>query len=383
MTAMKKVLVAAGGVAAIASSGVATFILIRRAPKRQEFRESTGWTSAYASASRAQSASKRMPNSPPNPASAAAAPKPAARPIDSSQPAPAPGFFGGVKEVFSEFSADDVMTQAAALAFYTGLSLAPLLTIVAWAARVFLPQNNKYDVAKVFSQVMGKQAYEPINSILEPATQQASKGMTIAGMVSIGLVALSASGVFGQVQSALNTIWHVQAKPSNGLVGFIQKRVLSLGMLLSILFLLLVSLVVSTMLQGRLKVEGESANTILAIVINNVGTVGVFTVLFALMFKFVPDAKINWKSVWVGGAVAALLFAAGKLGLSIYLGKGDYETSYGAVVGSFVALLVWVYYSAIILLIGAEATKVYARRQGNALQPDKHAVRVIQTTEPA
>lgn len=365
---LKKILVLLGSSAALAGGGWATYVLARRAPKRAAFREKTGWQPAYRK---------------PVPATPEKVPQPVAKPIEPAKPESAqPGFVGSIKELFAEFSTDDVMTQAAALAFYTGLALAPLLTIAAWAANVFLPSDDKYNVAHAFSQVMGAQAYKPIEDLLQPATQQAGKGMTAAGLVSIALVALSASGVFGQVQSAMNVIWHVQAKPSNGLVGYLKKRVLSLGMLATILFLLLLSLVVSAMLQGRLRTAGETAGTILSVVINNVATIGVFGVLFAMMFKFVPDAKIGWRPVWVGGFIAAFLFAAGKLGLSIYLGQGSYETSYGAAVGSFVALLVWVYYSAVMLLIGGEATKVYARRHGHALQPDAHAVRVVQMTEP-
>lgn len=305
------------------------------------------------------------------------------RTIQSADPKPKPGFIGAIKEVIYEFLNDDVMTQAAALAFYTGLALAPILTLAAWAARVFMPTNQKYDVALAFSKVMGQQAYAPIEQLLKPATQQASSGWNVAGLISIAIVAFSASGVFGQVQAALNSIWHVQARPSNGVVGFIQKRVVSLGMLGTILFLLFASVVVSTTLQGRLTADGQDEKTLVALVFNNVMTVALFTVLFAVMFKFVPDAKIGWKPVWVGGLISAVLFAIGKAGLAIYLGRGSYETSYGAAVGSFVALLVWVYYSGVILLIGAEATEVYARRRGHALEPDAHAVRVIQTTEPA
>ncbi|MGC4032713.1 MAG: YihY/virulence factor BrkB family protein [Tepidisphaeraceae bacterium] len=353
----------------LASAGGLSYWLARRAPVRKAYRESIGWQSvAYA-----------RPMEPPAP-TPPAAPRPTT--IRSADPHPKPGFIGGVKETFYEFMNDDVMTQAAALAFYTGLAIAPLLTIVTWTARVFLPPNQKWDIAKAFSDVMGKQAYKPIEQLLGPTSQQAELGMTAAGLTSIALVAVSASGVFGQVQSALNSIWHVQAKPTNGLIGYLKKRVLSLGMLASILFLLLMSMVISTLLQGRITVAGDTWGNLLAVIGNNVMSVAIFTVVFAGMFKFVPDAKIGWREVWVGGFIGALLFSIGKFGLSFYLGRGSYETAYTAAIGSFVALLVWVYYSAVILLVGAEATEVYARRRGQPLRPDDHAVRVITLTDP-
>ena len=308
---------------------------------------------------------------------------PNAAPIKSADPSPKPGLFGAMKEVYYEFSNDDVMTQAAALAFYSGLAFAPLLTLAVWAMRIFFGDASKQKVADSFKQVIGDKAAQPLGDLLNIGSNSPSGGMTLAGIVSIVLVAFSASGVFGQVQSALNSIWHVQSKPGNGMLGFVQKRTLSLGMLLSILFLLMTSLIVSTGLQTFLGKFGGGETTAVLIALNNVVSIGLFTVLFAMLFKYVPDAKIGWKPVWVGGLLSAVLFTLGKYGLGIYLGKGSYQNSYGAVIGSFVALLVWVYYSSIILLIGGEATEVYARRKGQQLQPDKHAVRVVQTTEPA
>lgn len=379
----KKTSIVAASAAAVAASGGLVWLLKKRAPQRHAYRQSIGWTGVAGIPQRElkqmrTNMSASVSRSPTTPTQTAGQEKP----IETADPKPKPGFIGSVKETVYEFLNDDVMTQAAALAFYTGLAMAPLLTIVAWAAKVFLPDNDKYNVALAFSQVMGKQAYAPIEELLEPASKQASTDFTLAGIVSIVLVAISASGVFGQVQAALNNIWHLQARPTNGIIGYIKKRVLSLGMLASIMFLLLASLVVSATLQGRITTSGDSWQNIAMIVVNNVASLIVFTGVFAAMFKFVPDAKIDWKPVLVGGFIAAILFSLGKLGLSIYLGRGSYETSYGAAVGSFVALLVWVYYSAIILLIGAEATEVYARREGHALRPDEHAVRVITTTDP-
>ena len=302
--------------------------------------------------------------------------------FESADPHPKPGFLGGLKEIYYEFSNDDVMTQSAALAFYSGLAFAPLMTVAVWATKVFFGPESKMKVVDAFKAVIGPQAAEPLKQLLDPASKQAGASMTVAGIISIVLVIFSASGVFGQLQAALNAIWHVEAKPSSGMMGFIRKRLLSMGMLMSILFLLMVSLVISTMIQGVVGTSGDDTSVVIDI-LQNVVSVGIFTALFALLFKYVPDAKISWRPVWMGGFISAVLFVIGKFGLSIYLGRGSYENSYGVAVGSFVALLVWVYYSAIILLIGAEATEVYARRHGEGLKPSEHAVRVEKKTEPA
>jgi membrane protein len=288
-----------------------------------------------------------------------------------------PGVVGAVKEVAAEFSEDDVMTQAAAIAFYAGLAVAPLLTVIVWITQVVLGPNAKLKIVDAFQTVVGSQAAAPIKELLDPASEQAKDGMTLAGTVSILILAFSASSVFGQLQSALNSIWDVKAKPGNSILGFINQRLLSLGMLLSIFFLLMVSLALSAGLQAFTGKLGGDEKGWLWLILEQVVSVGVFTAVFAGLFKFVPDAKISWRAVWAGGFISAVLFAIGKFGLGLYLGRGSYESSYGVAVGSFVALLVWVYYSSIIVLVGAEVTEVYARRHGHAIEPSEHAVRVI------
>lgn len=290
---------------------------------------------------------------------------------------PQPGVVGAVKEVAAEFSEDDVMTQSAAIAFYAGLAVAPLLTVIVWITQAVLGPEGKGKIVQAFETVVGAAAAAPIRELLNPASEQAKAGMTLAGTVSILILAFSASSVFGQLQSALNSIWDVKAKPGNSILGFINKRLLSLGMLLSIFFLLMVSLVLSAGLQAFTGKLGGDEEGWLWTVLEQVVSVAVFTAVFAGLFKFVPDAKITWRAVWTGAFISAVLFAVGKFGLGLYLGRGSYENSYGVAVGSFVALLVWVYYSSIIVLIGAEVTEVYARRHGHAIEPSEHAVRVV------
>jgi membrane protein len=286
------------------------------------------------------------------------------------------GIVAGVKETFSHFSDKDAMSQAAAVAFYAGLSLAPILTVVAWIARNVFGGNSKQSIVQAFSNVLGAQAAEPIKQILDPASKQAEQSLTISGIISLILVVLSASGVFGQLQSALNNLWSVKAAPTADVWSYVQKRLFSVGMLLSILFLLLVSMVISAVVQGFIGTNGHgwwmvALNTAISLVL--------FTGLFGLMFRYVPDAKIRWRDVWVGGLISAVLFVIGKFGLGLYLGRGSYESSYGAAIGSFVALLVWVYYSSTILFVGAVATEVYARRHGNPVEPETFAEK---TNEP-
>lgn len=291
-----------------------------------------------------------------------------------------PGVIGFATETLGEFSDDDVMTQAAALAFYSGLALAPLLTIAAWIARGIFGDQSKAEIVDAFGKVAGNTATQPIGALLNPASDEAAKGLTVAGIVSILLVAISASGVFAQLQSALNVVWDVKAKPGAGIMDYVRKRLFSLGMLLSILFLLMLSVVVSAALQAFMG-EHESSSSVVWTVTNFVIGLAVFWGLFAALFKYVPDVKVGWRPILVGAGVSAALFSLGRFGLAFYLGRGSYETTYGSAVGSFVALLVWVYYSAIILLIGAEVTQVYARRNGERVESEAHAVRVMTKTK--
>ena len=288
----------------------------------------------------------------------------------------APGFIGTLKELYTEFSDDDVMTQAAALAFYTGLAIAPLLTLAVWVMRLVAGDAAKQRIVEAFGEVIGAQAAAPIKSLLDPASAHASSSLNLGAVISLVILIVSASGVFVQLQAALNVIWDVKQKAGNGLITFVKARLVSIGMLFTLIFLLMVSLVLSAALQGFVGLTGAGTGIVL-VVINNIFSVALFTALFAMLFRFVPDVKIRWQPVWVGALISALLFAAGKYALAFYLGRASYESSYGVAVGAFVALLTWVYYSAIILLIGAEATQVYARRHGERVEADEHAVRIV------
>jgi membrane protein len=286
--------------------------------------------------------------------------------------------FGLLKDAFKEWREDKADRLAASLAYYTIFSLAPLVLIaIAIAGLVF---GREAAQGQIFGQLQGLLGPEAAGTIEASVanSQKKEAGLFSAG---IGLVVLlwSASNVFGQLQDALNTIWEVAPKPGAGIKAFIQKRVLSMGMVLAIGFLLLVSLVLSAGLSavgnflGGLLPGGEA----LWQVVNFVVSFGIVTALFAAIYKVLPDAEVQWSDVWVGAAVTALLFVIGKLLIGLYLGHASVGSTFGAA-GSLVVLLVWVYYSAQILFFGAEFTQAYARRFGSRIEPSEGAVKVTE-----
>ena len=185
---------------------------------------------------------------------------------------------------------------------------------------------------------------------------------------------IGASGVFAQLQSALNTVWNVRVKPGAGIWEFVRKRLLSFGMVLSIGFLLLVSLIISTVVSAisKLDVQFISNFTPAWQIINLLVSFSLITLLFAFIYKYLPDVKIGWKDVWVGAIITALLFILGKYLIGLYLGRSSLGSAYGAA-GSLIVFLAWVFYSAQILLFGAELTQVYTRRYGSKIRPVRHA----------
>ncbi|HZW06540.1 MAG TPA: YihY/virulence factor BrkB family protein [Phycisphaerales bacterium] len=275
-----------------------------------------------------------------------------------------------MRGVLSDFSADDAMSLAASVAFYTALSFAPLVLLVVTIGG-FLGDREKNDLVEMFAAQLGPAAAKTADTVVETAQAQTPRGEWWRIAASSAGLLVTASGVFAQLQASLNRVWDVQAKPGQGFWGFIRKRLLSMGMVLSILFVLLVSLVVSAIV-GRYT---SALTEALGWIGDTAAAVIVSTVAFALMFKVLPDVKIGWRDVWIGALITAGLFTAGKAGLAVYLDKGSVGASYGAAAGGLIALLVWVYYSCTILLLGAEITQRYARLHGRGLQPSEHAVR--------
>ncbi len=286
-----------------------------------------------------------------------------------------PGLWSATKEVVHEFFADDATTLAASLAFYTGLSMAPILILLLWIASWFGDSAQLHLVSQV-DRLMGATAAEALHLVLENADNRPDVA-NAAGWFGLGVLLFSASSVFAQLQHALNLTWGVRARPGLGLMSLVRKRLLSMGMVLTIGFLLLVSLALSALLSlldvaspGDLGVGPE-----LLRVANVVVPLVVITGLFGLIFKVLPDVAIGWKEVWVGAFLTAVLFTAGKFAIGLYLGRSDVGSAYGAA-GSLVVTLVWVYYASLIVLIGAEVTQVYARRREDRIEPDEHAERI-------
>jgi membrane protein len=274
-----------------------------------------------------------------------------------------------LKETYKRWSGHQAPRLGASLAFYTLLSLAPLLILTAAViALVFTKETAHKDLVDQARQMMGTRGADIVNSLLATA-QQPSSGI-FASIVAFLILLFGASGVFIELRGALNTIWEVKAQANAGWKGMLKERLFSFGMVLSIGFLLLVSLLLSAALAFIGKFFGQLVPIPPAVLeaANFVLSFAVITVLFALMFKFVPAVRIPWRDVRIGAIGTALLFTIGKFLLGLYLGKASVGSAYGAA-GSLVAVIVWVYYSAQIFFFGAEFTRVYSDSHVHPSQP--------------
>ncbi|MBD2013508.1 YihY/virulence factor BrkB family protein [Microcoleus sp. FACHB-53] len=283
-----------------------------------------------------------------------------------------------LKETFQEWQEDKASRLAAALAYYTAFSIAPLIIIaIAIAAVVFGEEAARGGIDDQLRGLIGQQGAAAVQDMIKNSNKPAEG--TIATIISVVLLLFGASGVFGQLQDSLNTIWEVAPKPGRGVMGFIKDRFLSFSMVLGIGFLLLVSLVLSAVLAGLNNVLGGlmPGLSFLWGILNFLISFGVITLLFALIYRVLPDAKIAWGDVWFGAIITALLFTIGKSLIGLYLGNSSVGSTYGAA-GSFVVLLLWVNYSAQILFFGAEFTQVYANKYGSHIVPTKNAVRLTE-----
>ena len=282
-----------------------------------------------------------------------------------------------LKETVSEISDDDVPSLSAAIAYYTIFSLPPLLVIIVGVAGLWLgPETVQEALTKQVDGLAGSAAASEIRTMIQNAGDlEEGLGSKLVGLL---ILILGATGAFGQLQKALNRAWDIEVKESGGVVGMVAKRFLSFGMVLTVAFLLLVSLALSAALAALSEgVGGVLPGGISATVwqvASFVLSLGVTTLLFAALFVALPDAKIAWRDVWVGAAVTAALFTVGKWGIGVYLGTSDPGSAFGAA-GSLALLLVWIYYSALILLAGAEFTQVWAKRFGTRIEADEGAVR--------
>src|SRR6266404_4403715 len=281
------------------------------------------------------------------------------------------------RKTAEEWIQDKCPQLGAALAYYTIFSLAPMvLVLLAVFGLIYggseQAREKVTDQLRYFLDPSGVKVFQDIASnASEP------KGGILAVAFGIIVALFGASGVFGQLQDALNTIWGVKAKPGGGIWGFLRARFLSFAMVGGVCFLLLVSLTVESVLRG-LNTYLESmlpGGHFLALAIFFVFDLTVIILLFAMIFRYLPDVKIGWRDVWLGAALTAVLFAIGKLILGLYLGSGAAGSAYGAA-SSLITLLLWIFYSAQILLFGAEFTQVYSNTYGSHVKPQKHAIMV-------
>lgn len=280
-----------------------------------------------------------------------------------------------LKQTGKEFISDNPMNYSASIAFYLIFSLPAISIITVFiAGAAYQDQVVQQNMIQQIKLLFGAQSAETINLIMANVN---AKGTTpLARIFGIGVIIFSATTVFVSLQNGLNSIWGIKPKPKRNVLKFFINRLLSFGMVISIGFLLLVSLAINSFISlfndqftnwftGLTSYILPGTNLILSLVI--------ITVVFAMIYKILPDARVRWSDVWVGAFVTTLLFLLGKYLIGFYLGNSSLNATYGAA-GSLVLLLIWVYYSSIIVFIGAEFTYVYSKEGGHQIRPDKNAV---------
>ncbi|HVZ30475.1 MAG TPA: YihY/virulence factor BrkB family protein [Asticcacaulis sp.] len=270
-----------------------------------------------------------------------------------------------LRETMREWNDDKVPRLGAALAFYSMLSVGPLLLIVISVASAAFQHdqvaNYMFDEIR---RLVGQPGADAIRNILANSHNQ--KTSYIATAIGVVTLVVSATGFFAQLQDALNAIWNVDGDIHSDITSFIRKRILSFAMILGIGFLLLVGLVISAALAAISALLAGIMPEVLLHLLNLIVSFSVITVLFAMIFKILPDVDIKWRDVWIGAAITALLFTFGKQLIGLYLGRSAFSSTYGAA-GSLIVVLVWIYYSAQIFFIGAEFTQVYTRYMGRQI----------------
>jgi membrane protein len=286
-----------------------------------------------------------------------------------------------LKQCSADFWNNDCMSMAGAIAYSTLVSLPALLILILTVAGLFVsPQDVQDALQAQLGGVIGPAGQEQIGIILSNASRPDVSFKITSAFGGVVLI-IGATGAFAKLQSSLNRAWEVKPDPrQGGIKGFLLKRVLSFGLILGFAFLLLVSLVISTALSAL----GDQVSRLLPglgawglDLLNNGISFAVITLLMAAIFKFLPDAVISWRDVWVGAAVTTLFFSLGKFLIGFYLGRSDPGHAFGAA-SSLVVLLIWIYYASLIVLFGAEFTQTWAKRRGSGIQPEEGAVRVVE-----
>lgn len=285
------------------------------------------------------------------------------------------GIWGILKASFTGFGDHKVTKLSGSLAYYTVFSMAPLLVVIISLCAIFL--GREAAEGQIYSQLdgfLGKDTALQLQQIIKNASLS-GKG-TVAFTIGLITLLVGATTIFGDIQDSINTIWGLKPKPKRGWLKMLQNRFLSFSVIISLGFVLLVSLGVTTVLDTfskSLQVRYADVSVIVFYVINQIVTLAVISLIFGVIFKVLPDAIIKWKDVIAGSIVTALLFMAGKFAISLYIGQSNVGSTYGAA-GSLVVVLLWTYYSSIILYFGAEFTKAYAVAYGSEIYPSHYAV---------
>jgi membrane protein len=280
-----------------------------------------------------------------------------------------------LSDSFSEFMNDNGLKLSAALSYYTVFSLAPMLLVIISVLSIFFGRDAIQ--GELFDQIrglVGDNAAAQLQDIIKNA--QVSNKSGVAAAMGVGTLLIGATGVFAEIQDSINYIWSIKSKPKKGWLQYLKNRLLSFSIILTLGFLLLVSLGINAMvdvLSGRLQQYFSEASVILFYIVNLAVVLAIITALFAVIFKVLPDGFLRWKECLVGAGFTAVLFLIGKFVITFYIGKSDLGATYGTS-ASIVILLTWVYYSSIILYFGAEFTKVYASLDGVGITPNQHAV---------
>lgn len=284
------------------------------------------------------------------------------------------GLYEILRDSFINFNKDKCLKFSAALAYYTIFSIAPMLIIIIYLVGLFYGQEAiQGEIYNQINELVGKEAAFQIQEIIKNSAK--SKSGMVATTIGLVTLFIGATGVFSEIQDSINTIWGLKPKPQKGLLTFIINRLLSFSMVVSLGFLLLVSLVINALLgalNSKLHQFFPEITIYVFQVINLVLTFGVVTFLFAIIYKMLPDAVIKWKDVWVGSMTTAVLFIGGKSAIGYYLGQSDVGSTFGAA-GSIIIILIWVNYSSVILYFGAEFTQCYAMKWGSRIYPNKYA----------
>jgi membrane protein len=279
------------------------------------------------------------------------------------------------KNAFSGFSDDKVMKLSGSLAYYTVFSMAPLLIVIISLCGMFL--GREAVEGKIYGQLasfVGSDTAVQLQDMIKNASLAGkSKLAAIVGTVTL---VLGATSIFAEIQDSINTIWGLKPKPKRGWLKMVQNRILSFSVIISLGFLLLVSLSISSVIDGfsdRLTNRFPDIAVVVFYIINIIITFSVTTLIFGVIFKVLPDGDIQWKDVLAGAMATAFLFMLGKFAISFYISKSNVGSTYGAA-GSLVVLLLWIYYSSLILYFGAELTKAYAVKYGSPIHPNQYAV---------